>query len=383
MPQQTSINNAALRPLLSQAAQPAPEEGQARKGWSRKRWAALVIGVALSIALPVLAFQGIDVWETLNLILASDGAYLALGGLFFVLTLGFRSWRWRFLLAAQQDVGLRSCLSATCVGLMANNVLPFRLGDLVRVGALHQLERTCAARVLGTIAVERILEIFTLVFFLGTYLAFAPAGPHQVELMTAGCLALAGGLLLILVMAVGSWRRRWVQQVFAAPAGWVSPRLGARVAALVGRFIEGVQVFSSPGQMVRVIGLSICLWGASISSYFCVGQALGIALPLPAYAVVVFTTCLGAVVPAAPGAVGTYHSFARMGLYLVGLYSSEEALAFAVLLHALEWTLTNVAGLYFLGRDRLQLTAAAEGEIHATPTVAGASAGPAHHPQPV
>jgi uncharacterized protein (TIRG00374 family) len=373
-----TATNSAILPLPFKAP-PAPPPPKP----SRKRWTALVLGATLSIALPILAFQGVNLAESWSLILNCRAPELAAGGLFFLLTLGFRSWRWRFLLAAQQDVSVRSCLSATCVGLMANNVLPFRLGDLVRVGALRQLERANGARVLGTVAVERILDILTLVFFLGAYLALVSAGPHEAELLAAGVLALAGGSFLALVLVVGYLRRAWLQHVLAAPARWVSPGLGDKAAGLVGRFLEGLQVFASPGQVVCTLGLSAALWGAAAGSYYFVGQSLGLNVPAQAYLVVVFTTAFGAIIPAAPGAVGTFHSFAALGLYLVAALSEEQALAFAALLHALEWTLTNAAGLYFLGRDRLHLAAAPEGEPHATPTAAGASPGPAHHPQPV
>jgi uncharacterized protein (TIRG00374 family) len=371
----------------------------------------LIVGAVLSVVLPVLAFQGVNVSQSWSLILECRGTGLALGGLFFLATLWFRSWRWKYLLAAQQDVRLRSCVSATCVGFLANNILPFRLGDLVRVGALRQLEKASAAKILGTVAVERILDILTLVFFLGAYLAFASAGPHQAELMTAGLLALAGGLFLSAVMVVGYWRRRWLQKLFSTPARWVSSRLGDKVSGLVGHFLEGLQVFASAGQVARTVLLSIGLWGAAVGSYFFVGQSLGLDVPLQDFVVVVFTTAFGAIIPAAPGAVGTFHSFAWMGLYLVAMHSGEKALAFAALLHALEWILVSVAGLLFLWRDRLHLTTVPEektgtstgaesigaggtsprsfpavqpeGESDATPTLAGGEPGPAPNPQPV
>jgi uncharacterized protein (TIRG00374 family) len=364
--------------------QPSPVLPAARATTSsRKRWTALALGIALGILLPVLAFQGVNVSQSAALILECNGFELALGGLLFLATLWFRSWRWRYLLAAQQNVRLRSCLSATCVGFLANNVLPFRLGDLVRVGALGQLEKANAARVLGSVAVERILDILTLVFFLGAYLALAAAGPHQAELTTAGLLALGGGLFLSVLMVAGYRQRRWLQQAFALPARRVNPGLGDKVAGLVGRFLEGLQVFATPRQVVGTILLSVGLWGASVASYFYVGQSLGLDLPWEAYVVVVFTTAFGAIIPAAPGSVGTFHSFAAMGLYLAAVTSGEQALAFAALLHALEWVLMSGTGLYFLWRDRLRLTVAREEVGDATAALAGGGPGTAPHAQPV
>jgi uncharacterized protein (TIRG00374 family) len=383
-----------------------PTEGAAREPASprspgRKRWAALALAAVLAIVLPVLAFQGVNVSKSWELILNCQAPYLAVGGLLFLATLWFRSWRWRYLLAAQQEVRLRSCVSATCVGLLANNVLPFRLGDVVRAGALGQLEKAHTARVLATVAVERILDILTLVFFLGAYLALASAGPHQAELMTAGLLALVGGMFLAGVMVVGYWRRTWLQRVFTFPARWVNPALGDKLAVMMGRFLEGLQVFAGAGQVARTVLLSLALWGASVGSYVFVGQALGLDVPPEAFIVVVFTTAFGAIIPAAPGGIGTFHSFAAMGLYLAALASAEQALAFAALLHALEWVLTNLAGLGFLWRDRLHLSSPLarreegaslsrseratnpEEVNHATPTIAGGEPRPTAHAQPV
>ena len=69
-----------------------------------------------------------DISQSWELIKHCGGWELALGGFFFVVTLWVRSWRWKYLLAAQQPVEFRSCLSASNVGLLANNILPFRLG---------------------------------------------------------------------------------------------------------------------------------------------------------------------------------------------------------------------------------------------------------------
>jgi uncharacterized protein (TIRG00374 family) len=319
---------------------------------------ALAVGVALSIALPLLAFRGIDFGESWRLALGCRAPELALAGGSFLVTLWLRAWRWRYLLAAQGRTRIRSCLSATCVGFLANNILPFRLGELVRVRSLRQLEGIRAAKVLGTVAVERVLDILTLVFMLGAYLALTAGGQRQAELVVAGQIALGLAAGLTVVLALGYWRRQWLQKLVAAPLSWLSPRLGERAGALTGRFLEGLQVFVSGRQILAVAALSVAVWGGSVFSCYLVGEALGLGLAAEHYVVVVFTVAFGAVIPAAPGSVGTYHGFARLGLYLVAVQSGEAALAFAVVLHALEWVLVNVTGAYFLYRDRLQVMAA-------------------------
>src|SRR5262249_53078320 len=121
------------------------------QGRGRGKWRILILGLLLSVLVPVLVFQGVDVGRSWDLMRHCLGWELAVGGLFFLLALWVRAWRWQYLLAAQQCVTRRACLSATCVGLLANNLLPFRLGDLVRVEALRQLAGGSGARILGTV----------------------------------------------------------------------------------------------------------------------------------------------------------------------------------------------------------------------------------------
>jgi uncharacterized protein (TIRG00374 family) len=364
------------------AATPAVPAAPAAPRKPRKRWTLLVIGLVLSVVLPVLAFRGVDLGQSWRLMRQCDGPLLALGGAFFLLTLMLRSWRWQIMLSAHQPVKLRSALSATCVGYMSNNVLPFRLSEVVRAGVLRRLEKVSAARGLGSLAVERVIDSLTLVLLLGAYLTFA-AGTHRAELLTAGGLALGGGLLLVMGLILGyRWRgsfARMVEAVFSR----LSPKLGSRLAKMAGRFFEGFQVFTSPIQVGEMFVVSVALWAAAICSHYFVGRSLGLDLPWVDYTVVVFTTAFGIIIPAAPGAVGTFHSFACMGLWLVGMQNKELGLAFAVILHATEWTLMNVTGLYFLIADHLSLAAeAARGASDATPTITGGGSQTADYTQP-
>jgi uncharacterized protein (TIRG00374 family) len=338
---------------------------------SRKKWIILFVGLAASVAVPLLAFRGVSIAESWHLILGCRGPELALAALFFLATLAVRSLRWRYMLAVHQPVGYRPCLSATCVSFLANNILPFRLSDLVRVGVLRQLAGVSAARSLGTVAVERVLDILTLVVFLGGYLALIGGGEHRAELLTAGWLALAGGAALVAVLVVGYRFRDRFAGVVTRVGGWVSPALGPKLGALVGKFLEGFQVFATTRQAVQMLLLSAALWGAGVIQYYFVGQALDLGLPPQAFVVVLFTAALGAIIPAAPGAVGTFDAAAWAGLYLVGMHNMEQGLAFAAVLHATEWVLMNVTGLYFLLVDHLSMVAAAaRGERDATPIAA-------------
>jgi uncharacterized protein (TIRG00374 family) len=357
----------------------------ARLPASPRKWLLLVLGVAASVALPVLAFRGVNLAESWQHVRQSHWGPLGVAGVCFLVTLAIRAWRWQAMLGVHGSVAFRPCLSATCVSFLANNILPFRLSDLVRVGVIRQLAGVSAARSLGTVAVERVLDVLTLVLFLGVYLATVSGeGERRARLVAAGWLALAGGLVIVAGLVVGYRWRGWWGRAAGKAASLVRPRLGGQVAALTERVLEGFQVLSSPGQVARMLALSAGLWAVAVAQYYWVGQALGLGLSWPHYAVILFTTALGAIIPAAPGAVGTFESFAWGGLYLVGVKDESLGLAYAAVLHLVEWVLMNLTGVYFLVVDGISLLAAASrGEKDAAPAVAAVGPGALDHPQPV
>ena len=156
-----------------------------------------------------------------------------------------------------------------------------------------------------------------------------------------------------MALVVGYWRRSWLQRLIAAPIRWFSPRLGEQVMQLTGRFLEGLQVFVSLRQTAQVLLLSAAWWGSAVVTYYFVGQALGLGLMPWHYLLVMVVSIFGALIPAAPSSVGTFHGFARLGLFLVALDSVDLALAFAALGHALDWLVVCGMGSYFVLRDRL------------------------------
>ena len=78
-----------------------------------------------------------------------------------------RALRWRSLLSGGRTASLDSLYSATMIGFMANNVLPFRLGEFVRAWALARREKCSTTMVLATVVVERVVDMLDLLAILG------------------------------------------------------------------------------------------------------------------------------------------------------------------------------------------------------------------------
>src|SRR5207344_1205335 len=77
----------------------------------------------------------------------------------------------------------------------ANNLLPARLGELVRPWALGVSEKISRSSVFATVIVERVVDMFCILVFLGVSLILHPAPP---VIQNAGLAALAVNLVLLI-----------------------------------------------------------------------------------------------------------------------------------------------------------------------------------------
>lgn len=290
-----------------------------------------ILGLAMSAVAVAVLLRSIDAADTWKRLSAADPLWF-LGAC--AVTLGgyaIRAARWGALLSGAAQPPFRRLFSATMIGFLAINTLPARLGELVRAYALSRSERISAATVLGSVAVERVLDLAALGVFWSLSLLVAPLPGwfRWSGLLTLGLTVLAGGVLWAL-HRFGGWR------VLAAEQGLLrrlpdGPRkaLGAAIPA----FGEGVRGIASPATLSRSSLLTAAMWVVNAAVFLMAGAALGLNLPVWAPLLLAFVVCVGIMVPSSPGFVGVMEGACVVGLGLIGV-GGPEALAYGVLYHA-------------------------------------------------
>jgi glycosyltransferase 2 family protein len=314
----------------------------------------LILGCLVSAACLWYAFRGVD--------LSAMAAGIGQVGLAWVLTsvagavfgLVIRAVRWRFLVAGGDTIGSWSLVSATFIGIMANNLLPARLGEVVRAWVLARRERTPVPTVLASIVVERLLDVFTALAFLGLALAVSSDlnGEAAGVLKRSGQVVLASvAVMTALLVILLTFRKRFlrVAEMWTTRNGrpWTS-----RGLELVKRFMEGLCELRGGVRMAIVAGLSLLVWGVAIASFYVMAQGFHLGVT-PAQTTLVFlVVLLGVAIPSAPGFVGTFHGFCVAGLAMVAGTEPTLAAAYATLLHGSHWLAINTVGIGCLLADR-------------------------------
>ena len=111
------------------------------------------IGLAISIFSIWFVLRDVDLGQAWAIIRTASPAWLVLGLLCLSADVLLRAVRWQRLILPIQRVRFLPILGYLLVGYLANNVLPARLGELVRSHYLGDRERISRASTLGTVVV--------------------------------------------------------------------------------------------------------------------------------------------------------------------------------------------------------------------------------------
>ena len=305
-----------------------------------------VAGLVLAAAFLWLAFGRVD-WSAIGTVLreATPGPLvvgaLALAAGFFVRIVRW----WTMLRALEPAVSLRSCVRPFLLSLAVNNTMPLRAGDAVRAVGFRDTLRSPVMRVVGTLLIERVLDLFVLValFFVG--LLAVPPGVIPRAFVTAAAVLGGVALVALLVLSPGVLRvaaDRVTSSRVLEHRSW-TPRLRESARRLTDTFA----LARSPRRAMQLLSLSVLAWLLEGAMYACVAWALHVdGSPIaPWFAAA--TGTLATLIPSAPGYVGTFDYFAILGLTAFGAHRAA-ATAFAMVVHVMLWLPVTIVGAAFL-----------------------------------
>jgi len=303
------------------------------------------LGIAISVVALALVVRSVDLGAAWDVLRRARPEWIALLFAFVTADVIMRAVRWRVLLAPLADVPFRATLSSLLVGYLANNVLPARLGEIVRSHDLGERTDVSRSTILGTIVVERVVDTVVVVAIAAVAILVLSVRGIVASAVLVG---LAVTALLVVGIAVGMVAHRLpgADRLAAFIARW--PRL----RHILRRLREGLSIASDIRTMAAAVLLSVGSWSCTVLAFAAAAQAIGVEPTIGQAALLAAGTNLATAIPAAPGYVGTFELAAVTIAGSVGI-GAEPALAFAVLVHATTLLLTSAGGaLAFALGDR-------------------------------
>ena len=266
-----------------------------------------------------------------------------------------RTWRLHALLGAPA-IPFPSLFAINSIGFLAINVVPLRLGELVRPALLAERHSVPFGAAMAAIVLERLLDmLMLLVMLLG--LSFWVELPAEglvvrgVDVIGAGQ-RLSGAIVLLGclggagLVAVGEPAIALMSKI---------PVVG-RLSGFARRFRDGmVTLGKNPRRLLLVLAQTVTLWGLTLVgiSSFMWGFP-GIPSSLGAVWTMWSVTLAGMTALPTPGFFGGYELFCTASLWLLGV---DPGLAgtFAITLHLGQFTFTCGLGGFFVLREGMHV----------------------------
>ncbi len=325
-----------------------------------KRLWSVIIGILISGIFLFVIFYNVD-FKRLGEALRSANYIWLIPNIFFVMFAMFqRAERWKFMLRPIAEVKYKKLLSATCIGFMANNVLPLRLGEFVRAYALARNDkRITKSASLATIFVERmVFDLFALLLILAVILWLIPT-KFDDKFKFGAFLSLAiafFGLVfaVIIVMKPEGSGRLLTKYLFFLPDGTKE-----MINRTIIKFAKGLLFLKNRRQTLSVSFHTIFLWLCMGISNVFIFYAFGFDqppynLPISASYVLLIVVSISILIPSAPGFIGVYHAGVVWTLDYYGI-ESPLAISAAIVLHAAQFIPITLMGFYYLWREGLSL----------------------------
>lgn len=306
-----------------------------------KSWKKNAIGILISVACLGFISWRIDVDQFVKAIASFQWVWLLVGLCSLAVGYTVRIVRWSSLLrAAGVRVTPAKCAAPFLGSIALNNILPMRLGDVVRAlvfPAAIGVGRTVAT---GSLVMERLVDLMTLLVCLMLGL-LATSGAQLPEWLigTTVSLAIAGSVVLALVFFFSGWLSRWVGRTARSPA--TSKR--ERIQHAFRDLLVGFDAMSRLPVLLTLFALSMLVWAGEAGLFWSVLRGFGLEASAGAAMVVMAIATLSTLVPSSPGYVGPFHLAAFAAVAMLG-GTPAQAASFAVLAHLGVWLPTTLAG---------------------------------------
>jgi len=316
----------------------------------RTHLASAALAATVTVATLGYALWGADI-GTLARILA-DGRAWVIPPFLLILAIFYytNAVRWRLLLIPFGQFRTAQLLPSMMIGFAANNVLPLRVGEVIRAYLLGKDLRLSRSGVLMNLALERLLDLIAILTIFIAGLLLLPDAPltfRGIAWLAIAVTSMLAGLLALFVAAPARIDRLWKRV-----ARWLPPTLAERGSIYLAQFAKGLAPMRDVRLSTMLIAQSVGRWLLSavlgwLSIYTYVGP-----VTLPVAMVTIGITAFAVSLPSTPGFVGPMQAAFVFALTPLDI-EREAALAASLFFLLGHWIPVTAAGALLLASRHL------------------------------
>ena len=313
----------------------------------------LAIGVAISVVLLAALLLRVDLHLLAEQLASTHWGWALASGFLAIAGVWTRARRWRYLFPPGSNPP--ALFRASMIGYMANNVLPLRAGEIVRVYVVtRHWSHGGFWMPLATLIVERVLDGLAIVLILVSLFLVVPV---PVALRWTAGVFLALDLVAVAVLAAAATVPDLCRELIVRLTRR-SEWLQGQLMRIFDRFVSGLVGVRTARHAAPIIWWSFLVWLTAALAAWTALFAARLDLPLVAAWAVLAFVGLGISLPSAPGYIGVFHTAAVLALAMFSV-SQPVAFGYAILYHACGFIPVTLFGWILLLREHMSLGEAA------------------------
>lgn len=304
----------------------------------------LLLGLLMSAGCLIWVVRSVESKELIEKIQSVNVGFLFLAVVTTVLSYLLRAYRWPYFFG-ERAPDFWTSYRCLILGFFMNNVLPARIGELVRAHLGGTASRNSRSLVLATIAGERLADGLAISLIFAVLFSFF-SHTHTLEeggaLFYVAYLFAAAGLGVLVVL----YFRHSLFGVFEKIGHYAPWHFVRYVLVRARKFIEGLEPMFRPQRLVTLCFLSSGVWLIELLVYFFVSKAFHYPLELGSLSLFLAAVNFSSLIPSGPGAIGVIEAFATAALVRIGV-DRETALAMVATQHLIQILVVGVPGIYY------------------------------------
>lgn len=313
--------------------------------YTEHRWIKHFLGGAVTLICLVIIARQVNVGDILNALKDFKWPYLVLAVTSLSFGYALRIFRWSIMLTATGTPTTWWNCAAPFLGSIAlNNVMPLRLGDIVRAFVFPAEMGIRKTTAMSSLVMERLIDLITLLACLSISLVTVQkANTPNIMPEPVYALAILGGVTLLLVFLFSSQLEHTFERLSQAKGIFKGRMRLSKALMVASHFLHSFGAMSRPRVLFVIFCISILVWvGEAGLFYFLLVGFDFEASPVLAIMIMAMVT-LSTLVPSSPGYVGPFHLAAFTAISMLGGDVSEAG-SYAVLSHLSVWLPTTLLG---------------------------------------
>ena len=321
----------------------------------------VVILTSLTLFFLYLAFRGND-FNELFVVLKNANYLYAIFGAFVGIMLGgyFRAIRWRYFLdPLKENIGIGILFSSMMIGYMMNSIIP-RAGEVYRPVLLANKEKISKASAFGTILVERVFDLLSLLISFGICMLFykdkLSAAFEEYNLESISIYTSIVTLVLVIIGILMIFNLERSERIIEKITMKLLPeKFHQKVHNVFVSLINGFLFIKYPKYYFQIIILSVLMWVSYIAGTYLTLLAFNIDITFFDANLVLTMATFAMTIPLPANSAGIYHLFCTATLVNIFGVDKESAFGFATVNHLLGLLGLVIVGAVFFLKENLNV----------------------------